>query len=286
MKTVNLIAVLCLAFNPALPLTPLMAGNHKKGPECFNHDSLQATLWMQTSAEYHAVTTGIYNSAREKLILALQDPDWTASLEQSGDYQDLPPAVILDVDETVLDNSPYAARNIRNKQRYSPQTWTKWCKEAQAESVPGALEFTQFAARNGITVFYITNRDSSLDESTRQNLANRGFPLDPNRDTVLTNGEKPNWGSSKVERRQHVAKNYRILLLFGDDFNDFTYVRESSAEERNQLVEEAVGRWGIRWFLLPNPTYGSWERALRISAHRDDPKKYYEAKLQKLNPAQ
>ncbi len=278
------IAFYLLLFCPTLFLSPLMAG--KKAANNYSHDSLQATLWMQTSAEYKAVTTGIYNSAREKLVLALQNTDWTASGEQTGNYQDLPPAVILDVDETVLDNSPYAARLIRKREGYTPESWAQWCDEAQAESIPGALEFTRFAARNGVAVFYITNRNSSLDGSTRKNLENKGFPLDPNMDTVLTNGEKPNWGSSKVERRRHVAENYRILLLFGDDFNDFAPVRESSREERQKILEEATGRWGVRWFLFPNPTYGSWERALRISADRKDAKKYYEAKLQLLDAAE
>ncbi len=273
-----------LLFCPTLFLPALMAG--KKAANSYSHDSLQATLWMQTSAEYVAVTTGIYNSAREKLVLALQDADWTASGEQTGDYQDLPPAVILDVDETVLDNSPYAARNIRKRESFSPDSWAQWCHEAQAEAVPGALEFTRFAARNGVAVFYITNRDSSLEGSTRQNLENKGFPLDPNVDTVLTKGENPNWSSSKVERRRHVGENYRVLLLFGDNFNDFAPVRESSREERKKKVEDAAGLWGARWFLLPNPTYGSWERALRITADRKDIKTYYEAKLQRLDAAE
>ncbi len=282
MKPSNAFYLLLLC--PTLFLTPLMAG--KKTAAKTNHNSLQATLWMQTSAEYQAVTTGIYNSAREKLVLALQDREWTASGEQTGDFGNLPPAVILDVDETVLDNSPYAARNILTRESFSPKSWNRWCHESQAEAIPGALEFTRFAARNGVTVFYITNRESSLDESTRQNLESRGFPLKPNLDTVLTNGERPNWGSSKVERRKHVAKNYRILLLFGDDFNDFTHVRESSRDERQKKVEEAAGRWGVRWFLLPNPTYGSWERALRIKADRKDAQKFYEAKLRRLDPAE
>lgn len=247
-------------------------------------ETIDAALWMQTSAEYHAITTQTYRAATEKLAMALADPNWTAAREQTGDYSGLPPAVILDVDETVLDNSPYAARLIISGTAYSPDTWNRWCHEAKAKPVPGALEFTRFAARNGVTVFYVTNRNHELEESTRRNLEKDGFPLDPETDTVLTKAERPEWSSSKVERRKHVAQNYRILFLFGDDFNDFTPARGIAPEKRVAIAREAVPMWGVKWFQLPNPTYGSWETVLHDA--EPDPDDPLASKYRHLDPAE
>ncbi|MEJ2053585.1 MAG: HAD family acid phosphatase, partial [Calditrichaceae bacterium] len=104
-------------------------------------DALNATLWMQKSAEYKANCLQAYYLAGNQLQIAMDDKNWTAALEQHGDYTGLPPAIILDIDETVLDNSPYESRLIRNGENYSDKTWDQWCREANAEPVPGALEF-------------------------------------------------------------------------------------------------------------------------------------------------
>jgi 5'-nucleotidase (lipoprotein e(P4) family) len=226
------------------------------------HDTIDALLWMQTSAEYEALTTSIYSAASDRLVTALADPDWTAAREQQPDYQSLPPAVILDVDETVLDNTAYGARTIRDGTAYTPDTWTAWCRETRAGAVPGSLAFTKLAQRNGITVFYLTNRDHDVEEATRQNLDALGFPLDSEEDTVLTRHEKPDWGSSKVKRREFITARYRVLLLFGDDFNDFAPSRGMPARERIERLREFAPFWGYKWYLLPNPTYGSWSSAL------------------------
>ncbi len=261
MKITNVFLLFMLG--SALFFTPLVAA--EKGSENHAHKALQGTLWMQTSAEYRATTTTIYHAAMDKLALALRDPEWTAASEQTGNFGDLPPAVILDVDETVLDNSPYAARNIRDDEGFDLDTWNKWCKDAVAEPIAGAIEFTNFAAQNGVAVFYVTNREHKVEGATLRNLQEKGFPLLLGADSLLTKGEKPEWDSMKVARRQHVAANYRVLFLFGDDFNDFAPVRNMSKDERFKLAKESSAKWGTRWFLLPNPTYGSWERPLRNS---------------------
>src|SRR5690606_11199373 len=142
--------------------------------------------------------------------------------EQQGDASALPPAVIVDVDETVLDNSYYQARMIRDNTAYSEATWGPWVMEARATAIPGAREFAGYAAKKGVTIFYVTNRMSNLEEATRRNLAAEGFPLSTGVDTVLTRGERKEWSASaKGPRRAHVASTHRILLLIGDDLGDF-----------------------------------------------------------------
>jgi acid phosphatase len=218
--------------------------------------------WFRTAVEYRATAVQAYRLAALMLDRALADPAWTAALEQTGDFGSKPPAVILDVDETVLDNSESEERNVRERASYSEARWAVWCNERKATPIPGALEFTRAAAAKGVTVFYITNRDQSLEAATRDNLSALGFPLDPSRDTVLTKNERPDWSSSeKSPRRGLVAQGFRILLLIGDDFGDFAEGARSSLDARRKLDAAHADKWGVKWIALPNPLYGSWKTA-------------------------
>ena len=170
--------------------------------------------------------------------------------------------MILDVDETVLDNSESQERDVREGAVYSEARWAVWCNERKATPIPGALEFTRAAAAKGVTVFYVTNRDRALEQATRDNLAKYGFPLEPARDTVLTRSERPEWTSSdKSSRRSVIARDFRILLLIGDDFGDFVQGARGTLATRTALDEANAAMWGVKWIALPNPMYGSWKTA-------------------------
>lgn len=229
-------------------------------PAAAPHATLQATLWVQTAAEYRALTEQIYENAARSLALALADSAWTA-LDQPAEARRLPPAVIVDIDETVLDNSAFLARVIRRGGEFDPDLWDAWIAEAAALAVPGALEFAREAARRGVAIYYITNRDSLHEDATARNLAALGFPLDAAPDAVLTRGEREGWGSVKTSRRQAIAGHHRVVLLMGDDLNDFVDA-QVSREARRAIVDDNGARWGVEWFVLPNPVYGSWEGAL------------------------
>jgi acid phosphatase len=227
------------------------------------HEQLDAVLWMQTAAERRALSLQTYQLAGRMLDGALEDPTWTAAVEQEGDFSELPPAVILDVDETVLDNSAYQARLIARNTQFETESWHQWCREVKALAVPGAVEFTQYAGEQGVTVFYLTNRRHAVEEATRENLEQLGFYLDEDKDTLFTRAEKEEWDASdKSPRRAEVASSYRILLLIGDDLNDFVSGTRESLAGRESLVNEYGSYWGTRWILLPNPEYGGWEGAL------------------------
>lgn len=223
-------------------------------------EQLNATLWSQSAGEDRALTKAIYQTARPQLQKALNDSSWSAALEQQEDASDKPPAIILDVDETVLDNTPYQARLIRKNKQFGPETWHKWCREAQAEPIPGALEFTNYAADQGVTVFYVTNRSHKVDEATRKNLQKQGFPFpEEDKHVVLTKGERENWDGTKTHRRKYVARNHRVLLLFGDNLGDFVVDEAEHNNERIEAVRQHEEKWGKKWFVLPNPMYGEWE---------------------------
>lgn len=222
-----------------------------------------ATLWTQNSAEYQALTTSVYQNALSNLGLAMEDSYWTAYPKQKGDdLRKLPLAVVLDVDETVLDNSAFQARMIKQQKSFDPKAWNQWVLEARADAVPGALEFTKKAAEKGIAIFYVTNRDVSVEQGTRKNLRKLGFPLSGKEDHILSENEKPNWTSAKTNRRAYLASRYRILMFFGDNLNDFVSAKNISQQKRHQLVESNKKKWGRKWYVLPNPVYGSWESAL------------------------
>jgi len=165
----------------------------------------------------------------------------------------------------VLDNSPYQARLIRSGGEFNEADWAAWCKEAIARPLPGALAFTKFAAAHGISVIYISNRAKDLDDATLANLRAAGFPV-AGKDSFLGLGTFVEGceqvGSEKGCRRQRVAKDYRVLMQFGDQIGDFANVLGNTAEGREKAMAPYTGWIGERWFVLPNPTYGAWESAL------------------------
>ena len=228
-------------------------------------EQLNATLWMQRSPEYRAIVAQVYRLATEKISAPGAG---SAALEQAGIPADqlarLPTAVVLDLDETVLDNTVYQARLIRDRATYNAETWGEWVRAGEAEALPGAREFIAAARRLGHTVFYITNRDCSTPKptaddpcpaktATMRNLVALGIDPKPDPDRLLLRAERPDWASGKTARRKFIAANYRIVALVGDDLGDFTDPQVFAADR-----ERLEPHFGVDWFLLPNPIYGSW----------------------------
>lgn len=210
-----------------------------------NEQLVMAALWYQNAGEFRALAYQAYNFAK-----ILYDMDLKEESTMTR-------AVIVDVDETVLDNSPYDAGHVDTNNAY-PIGWTEWCEAKLATPIPGALEFLNYVAKTGGEVFYITNRSDSVKQATIENLKMLGFPFADEKH-VLTKSTT----SDKEPRRQMVAENYRIVLLIGDNLNDFSSVfRHKSTQERNALVDEMKDKWGTKFIVLPNPIYGDWEGAV------------------------
>ncbi|MFG0254500.1 MAG: 5'-nucleotidase, lipoprotein e(P4) family, partial [Rhodopirellula sp. JB053] len=201
---------------------------------------------------------------------AINVPTWSADLVQQAELAghepaktDLPTAVILDIDETVLDNSPYQSRRINEDGGFTPESWEDWVREARAEPVPGVREFLRSAVDAGVVVFFVTNRENSVEHATRRNLEQLGLVESDAIDRILSKRERDEWTSDKATRRAHIAKRYRILLLIGDDLNDFISVgEEPTSHARRDLAAEHGDMWGVKWIQLPNPNYGGWERSI------------------------
>lgn len=242
-------------------MAALLAGG-ARAQEVAPNDMLMAVLWTQRSVEYKANALTVFALARIRLDEALADRSWTAApLEQKGDFGSLPPAVILDVDETVLDNSLYQVWLARSGQSFSTRTWNQFCADQVSLAIPGAVEFTKYADSKGVKVFYITNRDASVEAVTRENMAKLGFPMGGNVDTFLMQNERKEWASAKSTRRAVVTREYRVLLNIGDNFGDFDDRYRTSPVEREKAYVEDTPYWGRQWLMLPNPTYGSFDTA-------------------------
>lgn len=253
-----------LAPEAAAPATSPAAAAKPLAPA---HDSLNAVLWMQASAEYAAATTTVYRAAADKLDAALKEKNWDAlvTTERGNAATGLPAAVIMDVDETVLDNSPYQARLIRDGKEYDEVTWDAWVAEKKAKAVPGVVDFAKAAAAKGVTVLYLSNRAVHLKDATIANLKAVGMPVKDDSvflglGTVVEGCEQN--GSEKDCRRRLAGQQYRVLMQFGDQLGDFVQITANTRDGRAQLLDEYGDWFGERWFMLPNPSYGSWDPAL------------------------
>jgi acid phosphatase len=256
----------CQTLVPATPPpTAAPAASADTGPAA--NDSLNATAWYQSSVEYRLVAGETYRSALAQLDKAIKTPDWDALAtdDRQTPARGLAPAIIVDIDETVLDNSPYQARLIRAGKSFDDALWIQWVSEQSANAIPGAVEFLQAAAHRGVTIFYVSNRDLPQTAATLENLRKRGFPVTDAsqvllRGTVVAGCDQV--GSGKGCRRQLVGREHRVLMQFGDQLGDLVTIADNTSEGREQTIKPYLGWVGERWFVLPNPMYGSWLPAL------------------------
>lgn len=231
------------------------------------HDNLNATAWVQSSVEARMAHRQTWRSAERLLEAALADASWDALApnDRVAPVAGLPPAVIVDVDETVLDNSPYQVRLIREDGSFDDATWNAWVDQARATAVAGAPEFARAAAQRGVTMIYLTNREHAKSAVTRRNLEAVGFPPVGESQFLGLGVETPGCvpkGSDKGCRRQFVAQRYRVLMQFGDQLGDFVSVTDNGLAPRAAQLQGFDAWVGQRWFMLANPSYGSWEPAL------------------------
>ncbi|MEJ7624493.1 MAG: 5'-nucleotidase, lipoprotein e(P4) family [Pyrinomonadaceae bacterium] len=225
-----------------------------------------ATLWMQKAAEYRALAYQAFNLARWQLDADL-DKKNVKNLPK--DEQKRPRAIVVDIDETVLDNSPSQAAGIKNRRAFSLPDWYAWGEMRKAKAIPGAVDFLNYAAGKGVKVFYVSNRDEVQKQATIDNLKSVGFTDIAADNVLLRAGE-----STKTPRRSQIAQKYRIVLLMGDNLDDFSDVFErKSVGDRFAEVDKIKPEWGKRWIVLPNAMYGTWENALYEYARLSDAEK-------------
>jgi acid phosphatase len=182
--------------------------------------------WAEYSAEYQAISAQVYAQARRDLPRLLADAGWSA-LPGQNDVADKPPAIILDVDETAVSNAAYQRTLVQTP--YTRIRHFEWMRSNVSIPLRGAVETIDAARAAGVDVFFITNRacekfegvegDCPAEQVTIDDLHEAGIEADA--EHVLMAWEQPGWSKEKLHRRQYVAKTHRVIMLFGDDLQDF-----------------------------------------------------------------
>ena len=212
-----------------------------------NDESILALSWVQNSAEFKALALQAFNLAKLR---------W--DMDKKGGKR----CVVVDVDETIIDNSAFNAGLIGKDYGYGNSTWKEWCSDESALAIPGAVAFLNHVAKTGGDVFYLTNRKAmpekkmDLTKVTMNNLTALGFPQVDKKHMLLRTGT-----SKKQPRRDTITQmGYRTVLILGDNLADFDEAFDGQTmTKRDQAVEANKAKFGDIFIVLPNPVYGNWE---------------------------
>lgn len=207
-------------------------------------------LWMRTSAEYRALAYQGYNVAINAVKMAVTDPS----------HQRKPLAIVLDADETVVDNTKLMGESIVNGNgRFDAPWWRQALHQGKSQAMPGAVEFLNEVHKQGVEIFYVSNRYAPVNyDATVQNFKALGFPS-VDKDHVLL-FEKD---SDKQPRFDMIAKKYYVVVYMGDNAGDFPIgTKGKTLAERNAIIDNHKEDFGTTFVVFPNPAYGSWVSAL------------------------
>ncbi|KRA87406.1 acid phosphatase [Pseudomonas sp. Root68] len=210
-----------------------------------------AVAWKQTAAEFEALYYQGFNVARMQLDRALQ-------AHKAGDR---PLAIISDVDDTVLSSNSYWGYMINaDKEFFDDAAWDKWVADNGPVATPGAVDFLNYAQSKGVEVFYVTSRDQGEKtfEYALANLRKNNLPFADDKHLTVYRES-----SNKEPRQSEIAKDYDVVVMLGDNLNDFKrkyYVAD--VKQRNSLMIEDKEQFGRKFIIFPNPTDGHWLKAI------------------------
>jgi 5'-nucleotidase (lipoprotein e(P4) family) len=245
----------------------LTAGCKDKCKDMSQEHLVMATIWYQQSPEAKALYQQGFNLAKERL------------LEFTKIKSTKPFAIITDIDETILDNSPFQAKAILTGKEYSPEFWNEWVVKASATATFGAVDFSKFCDSLRVQLIYLSNRAEGELEPTMRNMDSLGFSF-VTPDNFLLKVDK----SGKENRRQKVLEKFNVIMLLGDNLNDFTEVFESRGDDWGvALVEKYKSEFGRRFIVFPNPMYGDWEKNLYDNQRNLSWEEKYKKRSSKLN---
>ena len=218
--------------------------NYNKGFNMNQESIVLAVIWFQSTPEVKAHYYQGFNLAKERVA------------EYNKNKGDKPLAVVVDIDETMIDNSLFQGKCVVDGVGYTTDRWAQWTALKKAKDLPGAVNFSHFCDSLGVEVFYVSNRKVTEKENTMRNLDSLGFAFVRDQNFLLKETS-----SGKEERRLKISENYEIILLIGDNLNDFSDVFESRGDDWGVgIVEKYKNEFGKRYIILPNPMYGDWEK--------------------------
>ena len=232
----------------------------------------RGVLWVRTAAEFEALSLQAYSAASEDLQKFIDDTSWSA-LPWQTEASDLPLAIIMDVDETIVSNVEFQVILV---QPFKNSVMNNWNESNTAEPIPGAIEFVEKAQSAGVEVFFVTNRPCEKVAGNNDPCPQKGVTLqdlrevgiDVDDDHLMLANEDLGWDREKLSRREHIARTHRVIMLFGDDLGDFISCsrkkplhpcsESATIASRHAATVEFNSYWGEGWYVLPNPMHGSW----------------------------
>ena len=198
--------------------------------------------WHKNSAEYKALCLQAYNAAKNKLDIEL-----SKNIDETL-------AIVADLDETILNNTPYNEMLIEENTSFNQENWSDWVNKKIATAVPGSLDFFNYADSKGVEIIYLSNRRVENYEPTKENLISLGFPFKESTKMLLRTNSR-----DKDERRKSI-ENYNIIMFVGDNLGDFdSTFFDKDNEERWEISKSKKEKFGDSFILIPNLIYGDWE---------------------------
>jgi len=213
--------------------------------ECPVSEFTMGLRFQQQAAEVKALQLQAYNIATMRLDAAVKGVKDTSKL-----------AIVSDLDETVIDNTPLLARDTANCHTYNAwDTWLPWERDGHPTLIPGAKAFLDHANSLGVTIRYISDRADKQKSYTIASLKDLDLPQVSETSVMLL-------GPAKAKRREIVSKTYKIVLLLGDTLHDFdNRFRKVPLDTQKVTVDKEASKWGNKWIVFPNSAYGTWSKA-------------------------
>lgn len=207
--------------------------------------SMLALNWMQQSGEYRALAYQAFNAAK-------------IAFDTAQPAKGMKKAVVVDLDETMIDNTAEGAYCLLEHKGFDAALWTQWCEAKQAIAIPGAVEFVNYVNSHNGKIFYVSNRKVGAEyQATVENLKALGFTGVDETSMLLKDKD-----SMKTSRFEQIEKaGYEIVVYAGDNLDDFAFTGETYHKlnnARNAAVDKYKTDFGVKYIVLPNPLYGHW----------------------------
>ena len=201
--------------------------------------------WVRDAAEYRAAVLQIYRQATSRV-------ESEASGRISGSW-----AVVLDADETVLNNATYQLERARQGLAFTQESWTAWVRRREATPVPGAATFLGRVRALGGRIAIVTNRLQSecADTIAVFEVHRLAFDAMLCRPDGTPSDKNPRFEAVAAGRTPAGATPLEIIAFIGDNILDFPKL----TQKVTAAGDTAFSDFGVRYFLIPNPMYGSWQ---------------------------